>query len=127
MVAPMSTPEITPMTEPPVRRIEVFTGAGRRRRWPAETKARIVAETLGGVESVSQVARRHGLEPSQVFAWRRLFKRSAEASGFAAIVAEPAAGLGLIELELAGARVRIGRGAETQAIAAVIGALKAPR
>ena len=42
------------MTEPPVRRIEVFTGAGRRRRWPAETKARIVAETLGGVESVSR-------------------------------------------------------------------------
>ena len=29
----------------PVRRIEVFTGAGRRRRWPAEEKAAIVAES----------------------------------------------------------------------------------
>jgi len=28
------------------RRIEVFTGAGRRRTWPADEKAAIVAESL---------------------------------------------------------------------------------
>ena len=33
------------LTMPSARRIEVFTGAGRRRRWSAETKARIVAES----------------------------------------------------------------------------------
>ena len=34
-----------PKREPePVRRLEVFTGAGRRRRWTEEQKARIVAE-----------------------------------------------------------------------------------
>ncbi len=29
----------------PVRRLEVFTGFGRRRSWTAEQKARIVGET----------------------------------------------------------------------------------
>ena len=29
------------------RRVEVLTGPARRRRWSAEEKARIVAETLG--------------------------------------------------------------------------------
>jgi hypothetical protein len=28
-----------------IHRIEVITGAGRRRRWPADVKARIVAES----------------------------------------------------------------------------------
>ena len=36
--------EHSAITEP-VRRIEVFTGAGRRRTWSAEDKARIVAES----------------------------------------------------------------------------------
>jgi hypothetical protein len=35
----------TAITEP-VRRLEVFTGAGRRRKWSDEDKARIVAETV---------------------------------------------------------------------------------
>jgi hypothetical protein len=42
----------------PARRLEIFTGAGRRRRWSAEQKAEIVAESVGGSESVSAVARR---------------------------------------------------------------------
>ena len=37
--------EHSAITEP-VRRIEIFTGAGRRRTWSAEDKARIVAESL---------------------------------------------------------------------------------
>jgi Transposase len=32
----------------PVRRLEVFAGAGRRRRWTAEQKGRIVAESYEG-------------------------------------------------------------------------------
>ena len=32
------------LTEPVARRIEVFTGAGRRRQWSAEAKAQIVKE-----------------------------------------------------------------------------------
>ncbi|MGN6102553.1 MAG: hypothetical protein ACTHOR_15530 [Devosia sp.] len=33
------------LTKPEVRRVEVFAGAGRRRRWSAEDKAQIVAES----------------------------------------------------------------------------------
>ena len=53
------------------QRFEVFTGAGKRRDWPPEVKASIVAECYSGQEGVSAVARRHGLDPSQVYAWRR--------------------------------------------------------
>jgi len=60
------------VSEPePVRRVEVFTGTGRRRRWPPDQKALIVAETYEPGETVSAVARRHGLTPQQLFTWRR--------------------------------------------------------
>ena len=50
----------------PVRRLEVFTGAGRRRTWTAEQKAQILAESYESGEKVSAVARRHGLTPQQL-------------------------------------------------------------
>ena len=60
------------VSEPaPVRRVEVFTGTGRRGRWPPEQKALIVAETYEPGETVSAVARRRGLTPQQLFTWRR--------------------------------------------------------
>ena len=43
-----------------VRRLEVFTGSGRRRRWTAEQKVRIVAESYDGGESICAVARGTG-------------------------------------------------------------------
>jgi transposase len=55
----------------PVRRLEVFTGAGRRRSWTAEQKAEIVAESHAEGATVCEVARRHALTPQQLFAWRR--------------------------------------------------------
>ena len=54
-----------------VRRIEVITGAGRRRRWSSDDKARIVVESLKPGANVSEVARRNGLSPQQLFPWRR--------------------------------------------------------
>ena len=54
-----------------VRRIELITGTGRRRRWSSDDKARIVVESLEAGANVSEVARRHGLSPQQLFAWRR--------------------------------------------------------
>jgi transposase len=54
-----------------LRRIEVITGTGRRRRWDAETKARLVAESFEPGCSVSEVARRHDISPSLLFLWRR--------------------------------------------------------
>src|ERR1700710_3059226 len=54
-----------------VRRLEVFTGARRRRTWSDDDKARVVAEIETSGDSVSGVARRHGLSPQQLFGWRR--------------------------------------------------------
>ena len=53
------------------RRVEVFVGTGRRRRWSADEKARIVEETLAAGAVASEVARRHGISAQQLFGWRR--------------------------------------------------------
>jgi len=55
-----------------VRRLEVITGVGGRRSWSREDKGRIVAESFRRGTNVSVVARRYGLRPQQVYAWRRL-------------------------------------------------------
>jgi len=60
----------------PARRLEVFTGAARRRTWRDEDKARIVAEIATSGDSVSAVAWRHGLSPQQLFGWRRQLRKS---------------------------------------------------
>jgi transposase len=60
----------------PVHRLEVFTGSGRRRSFSDEDKARIVAEIVTSGDSVSGVARRHGLSPQQLFGWRRQLRES---------------------------------------------------
>jgi transposase len=49
----------------------VVTGPGRRREWPAAEKARIIVESLTPGANVSEVARRNGLSPQQLFGWRR--------------------------------------------------------
>ena len=130
----------------PVRRLELFTGAGRRRAWSQDEKATIVAESEVTATSISAVARRHGLSVSQLFTWRRLARQ--EAAGDrrselrfvpAVLMSEPlepapveakaephrrAACTG-IEVEISGALVRVGPDASVSQIAAVIQALKA--
>ena len=54
-----------------VRRLEVITGTGRRRQFSEDFKASIVEETLVPGAVISEVARRNGLSPQQVFTWRR--------------------------------------------------------
>jgi len=57
--------------------IEVITGVERRRRWSVDQKIRMVEESNAPGMSVSYVARKHGVAPSQLFSWRR---RMAEGS-----------------------------------------------
>jgi transposase len=123
----------------PVRRLEVFTGAGQRRKWTAQAKAQVVAESYAGLETVCEVARRYGLAPTQLFTWRRQAK-AAEPSFVPVLLEQPVpveperakkalrrARAGGIELEIDGVVVRVSRGAEAKTVAAVIQALKAPR
>ena len=53
------------------RRIAVFTGPERRRRWSLEQKRAIVAESFRDGVSPAAVARRHDLNTAQLHTWRR--------------------------------------------------------
>ena len=52
--------------------MEIVTDGGRRRRWSAAEKLRIVDETLDDRASISVVARRNGVAPNLFYRWRRL-------------------------------------------------------
>ena len=54
-----------------VERLEVMAGPTGRRSWSEAMKARIVAERFEPGARVVDVARRHGVAPHQVTAWRR--------------------------------------------------------
>lgn len=145
----MSGLDLTLDPEQQPRRFEVINGAGGRRHWSMDDKARIIAETLESNAIVSEVARRYGLRPQQVFAWRREARKQAasvqqESPPFVpavvtAVPPEPALptrparppkrkasrDAGVIELEIDGIAMRVGRGADAKTVAAVIRALKA--
>ena len=116
------------------RRLEIFTGAGRRRRWSAEAKAQIVAESDAAGTTVSGVARRHGLTVQQLFTWRRQLRqvvgRPAAEAGFAPVVVDRSmmgggsvAAAGIV-VEMAGAIVRVPPGASPATVATVLQALR---
>jgi transposase len=118
--------------------------AETRRRWTAEERRQIVAESETG--SVSAVARRHGVAVSLVFRWRRQAglpgKRASVKKAGAVFVplmltapAPPEApqdtsralgpDSGLIEIELAsGRRVRLSGPVDVQALRRVIAVLE---
>ncbi len=56
---------------------KLITSVERRRRWSLEEKKQIIEETYLEGQSVSQVARRYGITPSQLFAWRRQMEEGA--------------------------------------------------
>ncbi len=51
------------------------TATRRRKRRSLQEKLQIVRETLQSQESVAVIARRHGVNANQVFAWRRHYER----------------------------------------------------
>jgi transposase len=126
-----------------VHRLEVITGVGGRRAWSHEDKGRIVAESFAAGANVSAVARRYGLRPQQVYAWRRLARGgalalpAAEALGFVPVVAaesEPAPLVtsasmpaGTVEIEIAEAVIRAAPGVDWRHLREVLRAVKAAR
>jgi transposase len=139
----MSNTELLPKSKAePVRRLEVFTGAGRRREWSTEEKKRIVAESYQSGETVSAVARRHALTPQQLFGWRRALRRRMDLVGardttFAPVMVETAAGCAdgstaagpsaaaIIEIVIGVAMVRIPPGIDAVSLTKVLRAVKA--
>ena len=125
----------------PVRRIEVITGASGRRHWSDEEKSQVIEASLAPGAVVSQVARRHGLTPQQLFTWRREARRKAqsdqearfvpavldESARNAPAIMEPSATVApppAIEVEVNGARVRIWPQADPALATAVLRALR---
>lgn len=121
-----------------VHRLEVISGSGRRRSFSDEFKVRVVEETLAPGAVVSRIARRHGLNPQQVFTWRRQARQAsgqsaAEAPIFVpAVIDERAASssavpqqtASVVEIDICGSVVRVGRDADVGTVAAVIAALR---
>jgi len=130
------------------RRVEVLTGPDRRRRWSADEKSRIVAESLVPGAVVSQVARRWQICRQQIFAWRRELATQIGGGGcgdpaglaFIPVVAEmptPARTAPIppppvtvaappgIEIDVDGARIRVASGVDGKTLTAVLRAVRA--
>jgi transposase len=68
---------MTTKTPPPDVEIIDLPRSGRRRRFTAQEKRRLLDETMAPGASVSSVARRYGVSPSLLFRWRRLMDEGA--------------------------------------------------
>ena len=148
----MSDTELLPKSKPePVRRLEVFTGSGRRRTWTPGQKGEILAESYASGEKVSAVARRHGLTPQQLFGWRREAQRRARrraandeaalrGTAFAPVVVEealrrteasigpdPIGGPSIVEIVIGDATVRVAPGIDAATLTTVLRVVKAAR
>jgi transposase len=125
------------------RRFDVI--ASTRRIWSREQKLAIVAEVGVSGASVSQVARRHGLDAGLLFRWRREFQSKSNmpeskagngmpaAQSFVPIMLPPPeapapAKPSIIEIVIKGGRtVRVSADADTAALMRIIAALEAVR
>src|SRR5258705_5235184 len=58
-----------------LQRIEVITGVERRRAWSREEKRAILTESFEDGVVISEVDRRYGLRPQQLFTWRNEFRK----------------------------------------------------
>ena len=83
------------------QRIELITGTARRRWWTTEQKLRIIEASFEPGETVSSVARRHGVAPNLLYRWRRLM-----AEGGAAAVGSDESVVGSSEVRRLEERVR---------------------
>lgn len=127
------------------RRVEVITGPERRRDWPDAEKIAIVAKALEPGVNVSEIARRHDLNPQQLFGWRKRWRAEAEAlieaqrapaaPMFAPVVVEatpplpPAevaanAAPGMIEIVVGATTIRIRGAADAKTLTVVLKALR---
>jgi transposase len=113
--------------------------AQRRRRWLADQKASIVAETLKAGVKVSDVAARHGVAANLLSSWRRraMALQIPAGPGFVPIkLLEPtptrasttsSPGSGAIEIVLPSATIRVLRDSDPATLAMVLAAVRGER
>ena len=127
----------------PYQRVEVIAGRRQRRQWTADEKAEIVAASAQPGASISDVARRYGVNRGLLTVWRRdanIAKGTAIAAGgpFAEMVVEapkletrppqPDAGRrGRIDVVVDGGHAVLSGDVDPALAVAVIGALRRPR
>ena len=101
-----------------------------RRRWSADAKAQVLSEALVPDVNVSAVARRHGLKPQQLFAWRRQALRAgmidpllpgSEGPGFVPVAIERS---GSLELVVGDVTIRAGADVPASRLAEVVRAVR---
>src|ERR1700716_1520122 len=90
------------------RRIEVITGQRQRRRWTAQEKARIVAESFEQGANISEVARRNGVARGLLTVWRHKLAAAAGANA-PRVVAGPGASWGVFAASRGSMRRRFRR------------------
>jgi transposase len=136
------------MHEAPARRrgrVDVFGGPPKRRSCEEAEKARLVAASLEPGAVTAEIARREGIHPQLLYAWRRLARegglalRAEDAPMFAAVLAAPEPGPGTeapapeaddaaeVVIELGDLRLRLGPDVSPARVAALVAALRAAR
>lgn len=101
------------------------------RSWSDEEKTRIVGETLVAGANISAIARSNGLDPSQLFAWRRKAKASGVVVPLAAPLSKPvkfarfdAMRSDIVEIVIGDVVVRVGGDVAVDRLADVIRAVR---
>jgi len=115
------------------RRIELITGQVRRRLWSLEQKRQIVAESFEPGANISALARRHNVSSGLLHSWRRKARISAceqtqlDNPTFVPVSVKDSAPLSVervIEVEIAGALVRVPNGIDLETLTLVLCALR---
>ena len=110
-------------------RVEVITSVQRRRRWSRTEKEKLVAASLEPDASVSMIAREAGIDPSQLYGWRRQLMAGHQVRFAPVRLVQEAglsdvAGTGMIAIEFAdGARMRITGAIDPTTLTAAIATL----
>jgi len=126
-------------------RVDIRTEVGRRRRWSAEEKGRIVAQAVAPGAVVAEVARQHDLTPQQLSNWIKAAKEGrvmlpapepdgefgeATDAAFVPVVAvQPPEAAGAdaascIEIVAGSVLVRVPLGADVRTLAAILRAVR---
>lgn len=97
-----------------IHRLELLAGSVRRRKFTQAVKEAVVLETLSGEMTVTDVARRHDVDRSLVYRWRRelgVVERVEEPCAFVPVkVRAPDTTIGMSAAASSAIEIHVGRG-----------------